>query len=101
MMQDILTPIEMVLSCRLGRYEEAETRLSTALKLAKEGSDSTSPESITLSFVKALEVSSDCFTSSCADSCTAKLQIERSKAHISHHSVCQSDLFLLRRGADL
>ena len=60
------------LLCRLGRYEEAETRLSTALKLAGEGSE-TSPEGITLSFVKALEVCTDCSTSSCADDSISKL----------------------------
>ena len=48
--------LEWLRLCRLGRYEEAETRLSTALKLAEKGNDSASPETITLSFVKALEV---------------------------------------------
>ena len=44
------------LCCRLGRYEDAETRLWQAVKLADGLHGSRTPEEITLSFVKALEV---------------------------------------------
>ena len=44
------------LCCRLGRYEDAETRLKQAMKLADGSHGSRTPEEITLSFVKALEV---------------------------------------------
>lgn len=43
-------------SCRLGRYEDAETRLRQALKQADGDSTGPSAMDITLSFVRALEV---------------------------------------------
>ncbi len=44
------------LCCRLGRYEDAETRLKQAIKYADDLHSSRTPEEMTLSFVKALEV---------------------------------------------
>ena len=59
------------LCCRLGRYEDAETRLKQAVKYADDSQSSRTPEEITLSFVKALEVTSYIASPLCR---TAKFQ---------------------------
>lgn len=66
---------------RLGRYEEAEVRLGTAVKLADDCDDGETAEDIALRLVKALEASTNC--------CATVQNMTVSGKYAGKHSKCQ------------